>query len=65
MATGGTNDKWHFYQSAETADYRWKRVAPNGETVGASTEGYERKADCVANARRNGFTGPEPVFQDL
>jgi len=61
-ATAGGNDEWRFYRSAVTDDYRWTRKAPNGETVGAATEGYERKADCVANARRNGYTGPDPDF---
>jgi hypothetical protein len=33
-------------------EWRWRRVAPNGEIVGASTEGYKRKVDCLANAKR-------------
>ena len=37
------NDKW-----------RWKRIAPNGEVVGASTQGYANKSYCKENARRNG-----------
>lgn len=36
------NDKW-----------RWKRIAPNGEVVGASTQGYANKSYCKENARRN------------
>lgn len=49
-------DKWEFYQDA-AGFWRWERKAPNGRTVGASTEGYHNRADCVANARRNGYTG--------
>lgn len=37
------NDKW-----------RWKRIAPNREVVGASTQGYANKSYCKENARRNG-----------
>ena len=33
-------------------EWRWTRFAPNGEIVGASTEGYKRKRDCLANAKR-------------
>lgn len=49
-------DKWEFYQESN-GDWRWRRKAPNGEIVGASTEGYRNKSDCEANARRNGWTG--------
>lgn len=44
-------DKWEFYKD------NWRRTASNGRIVGASTEGYVNKADCIANARRNGYTG--------
>jgi outer membrane protein OmpA-like peptidoglycan-associated protein/uncharacterized protein YegP (UPF0339 family) len=49
------NDKWEFYNDAGTK-WRWRRTAPNGNIVGASTEGYSNKSDCEANARRNGWT---------
>lgn len=49
-------DQWQFYQD-NYGDWRWQRKAPNGRIVGASTEGYRNRADCVANARRNGYTG--------
>lgn len=39
-------------------------IRPLGESrtryalfVGASTEGYKNRADCVANAKRFGYTG--------
>lgn len=48
-------DKWEIYQSS--SGWRWKRVAPNGRIVGASTEAYANRSDCVANARRNGYAG--------
>ena len=50
------NDKWEFYKDAENK-WRWRRTAPNGNIVGASTEGYMNRADCVGNARRNGWKG--------
>lgn len=49
-------DKWEFYQDPK-GEWRWRRTAPNGKVVGSSTEGYKNRADCVANARRNGYTG--------
>ncbi len=48
------NDKWEFYKDAESK-WRWRRTAPNGNIVGATTEGYKNKADCEGNARRNGW----------
>lgn len=49
-------DKWEFYRDA-AGQWRWRRIAPNGRIVGASSEGYYNKADCQANARRNGWRG--------
>ena len=49
-------DAWRIYQDARS-EWRWERKATNGRTVGASTEGYRNRADCVANAKRNGYTG--------
>jgi uncharacterized protein YegP (UPF0339 family) len=46
-------DRWEIYQSN---GWRWRRTASNGSIVGASTEGYVNKSDCIANARRNGMT---------
>lgn len=51
-----TPDKWEIYKD-RTGKWRWKRIATNGRVVGASTEGYVNRADCLANARRNGYTG--------
>jgi uncharacterized protein YegP (UPF0339 family) len=49
-------DKWEIYKDNK-GEWRWKRTAPNGNEVGASTEGYKNREDCVANAKRNGYTG--------
>lgn len=49
-------DKWEIYKD-KAGEWRWTRTAPNGQTVGASTEGYKNREDCVANARRHSYTG--------
>ena len=48
----------------EAGEWRWRRIAPNGQCVGASTEGYKDRQDCIANLiRMNGvghiFRGDE------
>lgn len=50
------NDKWEFYKDSAN-EWRWRRTAPNGRIVGASSQGYANKGDCIDNARRNGYTG--------
>ncbi|AWN41235.1 YegP family protein [Methylobacterium durans] len=50
---GSNGDTWEIYQSG--GQWRWRRTARNGEPVGASTEAYVNKSDCIANARRNGM----------
>jgi uncharacterized protein YegP (UPF0339 family) len=52
----GSKDAWTFYTDAK-GEWRWRRTAPNGEIVGASTEGYVNRVDCVANAVRLGYQG--------
>ncbi len=54
MNTDGNRDKWEFYKD-KNSEWRWRRTAPNGRIVGASTEGYHNKADCFDNAIRNGY----------
>lgn len=49
-------DQWEFYQDPQK-NWRWRRVASNGRVVGQSSEGYRNRADCMANAKRNGYTG--------
>ena len=51
---GSNGDTWEIYK--DRADqWRWRRTARNGENVGASSEGYVNKADCISNAVRNGM----------
>ena len=49
-------DKWEFYKD-KADEWRWRRTAPNGEIVGASTEGYHNLEDCLENAGRSGYEG--------
>jgi uncharacterized protein YegP (UPF0339 family) len=51
-----SSDKWDVYQD-KAGEYRWRRTASNGNIVGAATEGYIGKSDCVANAERHGMDG--------
>lgn len=53
--TDARGDTWEVYKD-RAGEWRWRRKASNGQTVGASTEGYKNKQDCIANARRNGMT---------
>lgn len=36
----------------KSGHWRWRRNAPNGETLADSGEGYVHKADCVEIAKR-------------
>ncbi|GLQ05505.1 DUF1508 domain-containing protein [Sneathiella chinensis] len=61
MSSKGQNDKWEFYQDDDPRKrkWRWRRTAPNGRIVGASTQGYSDLSDCLSNAERNGFNATE------
>jgi len=61
LAIGGKDvgeDKWHFYKD-DKGEWRWKRVAPNGEVVAAASEGYVDIQDARINAARNGWDGED------
>tara|TARA_R110000787_G_scaffold232448_1_gene339603 strand:- start:302 stop:502 length:201 start_codon:yes stop_codon:yes gene_type:complete len=57
MTDKGDRDKWEFYQdhNEKHHKWRWRRTASNGRIVGASTQGYAEKEECIENAERNGF----------
>ena len=48
-------DTWEIYKDA-AGHWRWRRTASNGQIVGASSEGYVNKSDCIDNAKRHGMT---------
>ena len=35
--------------------WRWTLKAENGRVIGASSQGYKRRADCLLNIRRVGY----------
>lgn len=49
-------DTWEIYQDSKK-EWRWTKRAVNGQIVGASTEGYSSRPNCLANAKRNGYRG--------
>lgn len=49
-------DTWDIYKD-NSGEWRWNRTASNGRIVGASSQGYVNRTDCVSNAQRNGYTG--------
>ncbi len=49
--------RWEFYQDSK-GDWRWRKISTqNGQIVGASSEGFASRANAVANAKLNGYTG--------
>ena len=53
--TASNGDRWEIYKDG-LADWRWRRTASNGKIVGASTEGYTNRSDCIDNAKRHGMS---------
>jgi uncharacterized protein YegP (UPF0339 family) len=51
-----TEDRIEVYRDA-AGEWRWKRTDPQGRRIGAATEGYEHRADAIANLQR--VNGPE------
>ena len=49
-----SKETWEFYTDANNK-WRWRRTAANGNIVGASTQGYVNKSDCIENARLHGY----------
>ena len=47
----GEKDTFEVYKD-KRGEFRWRRKAPNGKIVGASSEGYMKKKDCEANMNR-------------
>lgn len=48
-------DTWEFYKDTKN-EWRWRRTASNSKIVGASSEAYKNKIDCIENAKRHGFS---------
>ena len=58
------NDTWEISIN-NLRNWRWRRISPTGEVVGASPRGYKNKADCEANAQYNGRGTMDTVEQDV
>lgn len=50
------NTKFQFYTDNKK-EFRWKQVAGNNKTVGASSEGFKTKNAVIKNAQNNGYQG--------
>lgn len=48
----------------EAGEWRWRRIAPNGELVSESGEGYTRKDDAMDAADREASPDVEVVVED-
>ena len=52
----GEDDKWEFYKDKKE-EFRWRRIASNGNIVGRSSEGYSSRGAAGSNAERHGHKG--------
>ncbi|TAG03258.1 MAG: DUF1508 domain-containing protein [Betaproteobacteria bacterium] len=48
--------KWVFFLD-KAGKTRWRRIASNGNIIGASSQGYVTMTDAFNNACLNGYTG--------
>lgn len=48
------DDDWEIYQDTSSKK-RWRRIASNGEKVGASHQGWKDEQECRINAVTNGM----------
>lgn len=58
------SDRFTFYKD-KSGEWRWRRRAGNGKIVGASSEGYATRRECIANAIRNGYQLHTPKAEDM
>ncbi len=53
-----SNDTTEIYKD-KAGEFRWRRKSVNDKIVGASTEGYKNRAECLANLKRM-YIAPKP-----
>lgn len=53
-SAGKDPGKCEIYKDNE-GKWRWRAIAQNGRIVAASHQGYVNKADCIANAKMQGY----------
>lgn len=49
-------DVWSF-QKAEPERWQWRRTSPDGEVLLEGDASFSSFDDCMADARRHGYTG--------
>ena len=57
------SDKTVIYRD-KAGEYRWRRVAPNGEIIADSGEGYTRLSDAERAASRAFLAPDEPEAEE-
>jgi uncharacterized protein YegP (UPF0339 family) len=55
--------KTEYYQD-KRGEWRWRKLASNGQIVGASSEGYVEKKDAQKNANRKGDKDKWEFYKD-
>jgi len=45
-----------YYKTLITRQWRWRVKADNGKIIGASSESFKNKIDCIQNAQLLGFS---------
>ena len=49
-------DVWSFHKTDADA-WNWRRTSPDGEVLLEGRTGFQSFDDCMADARRHGYTG--------
>jgi hypothetical protein len=47
-------DQWHFYQNP-SGDWYWRHIEPSGTISAISDTAFHSRADCIADAMRQGY----------
>ena len=50
------NSRFEFYTD-RAGFWRWRKIGANGLIIGASSESFSSRANCVHNAQLNGYQG--------
>lgn len=56
----GSGDRWQFFKNKK-GEYRWRRLAANGEIISRSIEGFADRSSAKANARFLGYRNEEEL----
>lgn len=64
MAKGSRKNRTEFYVD-DAGEYRWSRLAPNGEVICDSAEGFKKPAGVWNNVVSNGHHGDRLIVVKL